>query len=120
MPRLTPKDKALADVEKAIKDADKAQEKVDALQDKLDDATDAANRAERTVKWTASHPDLPDDFDLDEFRRSLEAPFEDDVPSVDSDGGVEDTDETIGEDDVQVEGQIALDEDDDDPFADAA
>lgn len=116
MPRLTPETKAVADVEKAIKDADKAHEKADAAQAKADELAAAANRAEKTLKWTASHPDLPDNFDLDEFRRSLEAPFEDDVegPTLEDVVGP-----AADVDDEHVEGQLALDEDDD-PFADAA
>lgn len=87
MPVKSPEEKALADVEKAIKSADAAHEKYESVQAKADDALVAANRAEKTLKWTASHPDLPDDFDLDEFRRSLEQPFDDDVDPVEPDEG---------------------------------
>lgn len=94
MPVATPTERAIADVEKAIKAADAAQEKADKLQEKHDEAVGKANRANREVRWLANHPDLPEDFDLDEFRRSLEAPF--------SDGETTD-DETTG-DEVAAEG----------------
>lgn len=121
MARSTPTEKAIADVEKAIKEADKAAEKSEAAQTKADEAALAANRAEKTLRWTASHPDLPDDFDLDEFRRSLEEPFEE----TDLTEATEQADEAAKElaaetatPDVVVEQDDDIS--DDDPFAEDA
>lgn len=114
-----------ADVEKAIKALDKAVEKAVAAQEKADAAYETQKRAERELKWYANHPDLPEDFDLDEFRRSLEAPFDDDdVDPIEPDEGeVAAVAEAESElDDVVDEGNNRLapvdEDDDDDPFDD--
>lgn len=104
MPRLATNTKPVADVEKAIKAHDKAVEKAVVAQEKADAAFDAQKRAERELKWYANHPDLPEDFDLDEFRRSLEQPFDDDVDPIEPDEG---------EIEAVAEGEAELDESDD-------
>lgn len=112
----TPEDKALSDVERAIKDYEKAVDKRTAADQKADDARAAENRALRTLEWTARHPDLSEDFDLAEFRQSLEAPFDDrSEDEVAEDAG---NDVVEGDEDVK-EGEAELDDaapDDDDPF----
>lgn len=72
----TPAEKAVADVEKAYRDFEKANEKVLAAQEKLNALTEARTRADKTLIWTGSHPDLPDDFDLDAFVEGLKQPFD--------------------------------------------
>lgn len=115
MPVATPTDRAIAEVEKAIKASDSAAEKAEKLQEKADEASAAANRAARVVKHAATHPDLPEDFDLDEFRRSLAEPFEDEATAEDEVHGVIDPDS----DDPHIAAKTAtLDVEDDDPFAD--
>lgn len=83
----TPEETALAAVAKAVTDETKAREKREALQEKYDAATAAEKRATRTTQWTASHPDLPDDFDLEAFRVEQAAPFDEEDP-VDEDAPV--------------------------------
>jgi hypothetical protein len=126
MAAKTPEEKALGDVEKAIKDYDKAIEKRELADQKADEARAAENRALRTLEWTARHPDLSEEFDLVEFQRSLQAPFEGDVDPVEPDEEPErrevieqspEAEEPV----AHVEGQLDLaDEDDDDPFGEAA
>lgn len=73
-----PQDKATGDVEKAYRDLEKASKKVDDLQSKLDDAEATRARADRTLIWAASHPDLPEDFSLEDFVEELREPFKGD------------------------------------------
>lgn len=111
---------ALAAVEKAIKAHDTALEKAEAAQAKADEAVGKANRADRELKWTASHPDLPEDFDLDDFRKSLEAPFEeigDEIPVPEPKDALE---EDKDQPDVGSIEDAVGPADDDDPFGDDA
>lgn len=124
MPVKNPAERAITDVEKAIKAADTALEKAEIARHKFNELVSVANRAEKTLKWTASHPDLPDDFDLNEFRRALAAPFddEDDTDPVEPDEGEI---EAVREGEADVEaGRVATldaadeDDEDDNPFDD--
>lgn len=121
MATKTPADRAIADVEKAIKDSDKAHEKHEVLQSKADEAYATVKRSERELKWRASHPDLPEDFDLDELRRSLAEPFaDDDVDPVEPDEG-EVAAVAEGEADVKAGRVTVLEPDaDEDAFQEAA
>lgn len=127
MPRLAADTKAIADVEKAIKAYEKTHEKAQAAEQKADEARAAEQRSLRELRWYANHPDLPDDFDLDEFRKSLEQPFEDggadpgpdtELEAVLSDEDRE-VDVTPADEDADTSPDLdAADEDDDDPFGD--
>lgn len=77
----TPEDTALSAVAKAILDHDKASDKLAAIKEKYDAAVAAEKRAARTVTWAATHPDLPDDFDLDTFRAETLEPFDEEPVS---------------------------------------
>lgn len=81
----TPEEKALADVEKAWRDYEKASKKRVDAQAKIADLEAAQIRADKTLIWTASHPDLPDDFNVDEFVESLKEPFPEDESESDAD-----------------------------------
>lgn len=128
MPVKNPAERAITDVEKAIKAADTALEKAQIARQKADELVAVANRAEKTLRWSASHPDLPDDFDLNEFRRALAAPFEDDdedEDDVDPVGPDEGEIEAVREGEADVEaGRVATldaadeDDEDDNPFDD--
>lgn len=83
----TPEETALAAVAKAIQDEQKAQEKAYAAHEKFVALDAAAVRAHKTTNWSAAHPDLPDNFDIDAFRQELNTPFDDDLDPVQSEEG---------------------------------
>lgn len=126
----TPEDKALSDVEKAIKDEEKAQEKFESLKEKYEAANTAYLRSHKTTVWTASHPDLPDDFNLEQFRKQLAEPFEEPEAIAPEVTVAPRDDLEVSDDDVEVlssEDEAAIVEavreaeaetDEDDPFGD--
>jgi len=112
----TPEERALADVEKAIKAHDTANEKAETAKAKYDELASKAKRSERELRWVASHPELPEDFDLDAFRQSLAAPFDDDPRSALS----ESERAALAEDEkIVAEGRAEL-AGEDDPYQEAA
>lgn len=113
----TPEDTALAAVAKAILDQQKAKEKLDAAAEKWASATTAHHRAEKTTKWAASHPDLPEDFDLDTFRAETLEPFDDSDVEDDRELEVESGEDDISPDQLEVPDD-ASELDVDDPFGD--
>jgi len=82
----TPEEKALDDVRKAAIARDKAKQKHDDLQDRLSASIADLTRAQRVLKYSASHPDLPEDFDVDTF---LAADAEDVDPIEPDEGELE-------------------------------
>lgn len=121
----TPEDTALAAVAKAILEEQKAQEKANAAHEKYVAADTAAVRAHKTTKWTASHPDLPDDFDLDTFRAETLEPFDEAESESDTEENQDETDVLPGvvdpADELTEEAQLEVPDDAsaiDDPFGD--
>lgn len=115
----TPEESALAAVTKAIQDHEKASDKLVAAREKFDAAASAEHRAARTVTWAASHPDLPDDFDLDTFREQLAAPFDEELEQEAEEISNAITSGEIDPDQLEVpDDASSLDEEDDDPFGD--
>jgi hypothetical protein len=67
----SPEDRALATVAKAIKDADRAERRYVAADAKVANLLQGRDRAQRFLQHVLAHPDLPEGFDLDDFRASL-------------------------------------------------
>lgn len=132
MAAKTPEERALADVEKGIKNHTTAHDKAQAAQQKADAARAAEKRALRELEWYARHPDLADDFDLDAFRASLEAPFDEGgvlepgASEVVNDTGedeqvvVDDEDPEAPEPESAVVAEFDAADEEDDPWAESA
>lgn len=120
----TPEDAALAAVAKAITDELKATEKLAAAEEKFLIAKATQVRAARTTKWAASHPDLPEGFDLETFRTEQLTPFEDDVDPIEPDEdeiaavqeGLAELNDDVSEDRITIPDDAS--EIVDDPFGD--
>ncbi len=97
----TAEEKAVDDVVKAHVALAKAEEKAKTARERAAVADNDERRAQRVLNWAASHPDLPEEFELEAYLAAQEpiGTIDDepvaDVPSTETDGSVSDTDETI-------------------------